>query len=76
MEPLPPELVYNRFEPVLAGPKMEDGVLKWTHGPSFEDGGIRFRLWAPDEEQVALVIEGRDPSRNDARMRTDFSKSS
>jgi maltooligosyltrehalose trehalohydrolase len=43
----------------LAG--MKDGVLKWTHGPSFEEGGIRFRLWAPKEEQVALVVEGRDP---------------
>jgi maltooligosyltrehalose trehalohydrolase len=40
---------------------MEDGVLKWTHGPSFEDGGIRFRLWAPSEDRVALAIEGRDP---------------
>jgi maltooligosyltrehalose trehalohydrolase len=40
---------------------MEDGVLKWTHGPSFEDGGIRFRLWAPSEEGVALAIDGRDP---------------
>ena len=40
---------------------MKDGVLKWTHGPSFEEGGIRFRLWAPKEEQIALVIDGRDP---------------
>ena len=42
-------------------PEMEDGVLKWTHGPSFEDGGIHFRLWAPSEEAVALVIDGGDP---------------
>ncbi len=35
--------------------------MKWTHGPSFEEGGIRFRFWAPKEEQVALVVEGRDP---------------
>jgi len=35
-------------------------VLKWTHGPSFEDGGILFRLWAPSEKRVELVIEGRD----------------
>ena len=34
-------------------------MLKWTHGPSFEDGGIRFRLWAPSEKRVDLVIEGR-----------------
>jgi maltooligosyltrehalose trehalohydrolase len=40
---------------------MEDGVLKWAHGPSFEDRGIHFRLWAPNEKQVALVVEGRDP---------------
>ena len=40
---------------------MKDGVLKWTHGPSFEDGGIRFRLWAPKEERIALVVDGRDP---------------
>ena len=43
----------------LAG--MRDGVLKWTHGPSFEDGGIRFRLWAPKEQQLSLVVEGGDP---------------
>jgi len=42
--------------------EMEDRVLKWTHGPSFEDGGILFRLWAPSEKRVGLVIEGRgDP---------------
>jgi maltooligosyltrehalose trehalohydrolase len=40
---------------------MEDGVLKWTHGPSFEDGGIRFRLWGPAEDRVALMIDGCDP---------------
>jgi maltooligosyltrehalose trehalohydrolase len=40
---------------------MNDGVLKWTHGPSFEEGGIGFRIWAPKEEQIALVIEGHDP---------------
>ena len=34
--------------------------MKWTHGPSFEDGGIRFRLWAPGEKRVGLVIDGRD----------------
>jgi maltooligosyltrehalose trehalohydrolase len=36
--------------------------MKWTHGPSFEEGGIRFRLWAPAEKRVDLVIEGQgDP---------------
>ena len=40
---------------------MKDGVLKWTHGPSFEEAGIGFRLWAPKEEQIALMIDGRDP---------------
>jgi maltooligosyltrehalose trehalohydrolase len=39
---------------------MKDGVLEWTHGPSFEKGGIRFRLWAPQEERIALRLEGRD----------------
>jgi maltooligosyltrehalose trehalohydrolase len=34
--------------------------LNWTHGPSFEVGAIRFRLWAPGEERVGLVIDGRD----------------
>jgi maltooligosyltrehalose trehalohydrolase len=33
--------------------------MKWTHGPSFEDSGIRFRLWAPGQERIALAIEGR-----------------
>jgi maltooligosyltrehalose trehalohydrolase len=36
-------------------------VLRWTHGPSLEDGGIRFRLWAPQEQQLWLVVVGRDP---------------
>ena len=39
----------------------KDGVLKWTHGPSFEEGGICFRLWAPEEERIALAIDGGDP---------------
>jgi malto-oligosyltrehalose trehalohydrolase len=48
---------------------MKDDALKWTHGPSFEQGGIRFRLWAPREKQVALVVEGchpvaMEPARN------------
>ena len=32
-------------------------VSKWAHGPAFEAGGIRFRLWAPAEKQVSLVLE-------------------
>ena len=40
---------------------MKEGVLKWTHGPSFEEDGIRFRLWAPKEERIALIVDGRDP---------------
>ena len=30
---------------------------KWVHGPAYEPGGIRFRLWAPAERQVSLVLE-------------------
>ena len=48
------------LEPALAVGN-GDGVLKWTHGPSFEDGGIGFRLWAPKDERVSLVVEGCDP---------------
>jgi maltooligosyltrehalose trehalohydrolase len=40
---------------------MEDDVLTRAHGPSFEDDGIRFRLWAPGEKRVQLVLEGRGP---------------
>jgi maltooligosyltrehalose trehalohydrolase len=40
---------------------VKDGVLKWRHGPSFEEGGIRFHLWAPKEERIELVLDGRDP---------------
>lgn len=34
---------------------MENGAI-WTHGPSFEAGGIRFRLWAPAEEALGLEL--------------------
>jgi maltooligosyltrehalose trehalohydrolase len=34
--------------------------MEWTHGPSFEQGGVRFRLWAPGEKRVDLVVEGYD----------------
>ncbi len=36
-------------------------MLRWTHGPSFEDGGVRFRLWAPKEERITLLVDGFDP---------------
>jgi maltooligosyltrehalose trehalohydrolase len=36
--------------------------MEWTHGPSFEHGGIRFRLWAPGEARVDLMVDGRDDS--------------
>jgi maltooligosyltrehalose trehalohydrolase len=29
----------------------------WAHGPLLEDGGVRFRLWAPAQERVSLVLE-------------------
>jgi maltooligosyltrehalose trehalohydrolase len=32
---------------------------RWTHGPSFEEGGIRFRLWAPAQKRVSLALDGR-----------------
>ena len=38
------------FRGGLAG-GMKDGVLKWAHGPSFEEGGIGFRLWAPKKSR-------------------------
>src|ERR1700692_2639667 len=61
MEPPTTQLVYvwGSNWGGLAG--MKDGVLKWTHGPSFENGGIRFRLWAPRQEQMTLMVDGRDP---------------
>ena len=36
-------------------------MSKWTHGPSLEDRGTRFRLWAPGENRVELEIKGRNP---------------
>ena len=40
--------------------------MEWTHGPSFEQGGICFRLWAPGQARIDLVIDGqRRPVRHD-----------
>lgn len=33
---------------------------RWTHGPSIEPDGVRFRLWAPSQREVALVLEAAD----------------
>ncbi len=30
---------------------------KWTHGPALEPGGARFRLWAPAQDRVSVIIE-------------------
>ena len=30
---------------------------QWTHGPSLEAGGVRFRLWAPAQNRVRLALE-------------------
>ena len=42
-------------------PPMISPASRWTHGPSLEPGGVRFRLWAPAEERVSLALEGRGP---------------
>ena len=67
MEPPQPELVYDGVQTGAGSWRMKDGVLKWAHGPSFEEDGIRFRLWAPKEERIALVIDGRDPVAMDRK---------
>src|SRR5215207_4875674 len=33
---------------------------RWSFGPGIEEGGVRFRIWAPKHRQIGLVIEGRD----------------
>ncbi len=44
----------------------------WTHGPSFEDGGIGFRLWAPGEAEVGLALEDRPGAIPMARRADGF----
>jgi maltooligosyltrehalose trehalohydrolase len=57
MEHLPRLLVCNPVgSSEQKAPRMSD-VPKWAHGPAFEAGGIRFRLWAPAEKRVTLVLE-------------------
>ena len=29
-------------------------------GAALQDGGVRFRLWAPGQRQVSLLLAGRD----------------
>ena len=41
---------------------MQRGLPSWTHGPLFEAGGVRFRLWAPGEERVSVVLESEGRS--------------
>jgi len=31
------------------------------HGAELHENGVRFRLWAPGESRVSIVIDGRDP---------------
>jgi maltooligosyltrehalose trehalohydrolase len=31
------------------------------HGAELHENGVRFRLWAPGEDQVSIEIDGRDP---------------
>jgi maltooligosyltrehalose trehalohydrolase len=57
MEHLPRLLVCNPVgSSEQKAPRMSD-VPKWAHGPAFEAGGIRFRLWAPAEKRVTLMLE-------------------
>ncbi len=41
---------------------MQRGLPSWTHGPLLEAGGVRFRLWAPGEERVSVVLESEGRS--------------
>jgi malto-oligosyltrehalose trehalohydrolase len=31
---------------------------RWSFGPRIEEGGVRFRIWAPKHRQISLAIEG------------------
>ena len=37
---------------------MKEGPARYRYGPSIEEEGTRFRLWAPDRD-LLLDIEGR-----------------
>ena len=41
---------------------MSSGERTWTHGPSLEPSGTRFRLWAPALTHVSVALEGRTPA--------------
>ena len=41
---------------------MQPGSPSWTHGSSLEAGRVRFRLWAPAEERVSVVLENEGRS--------------
>ncbi len=43
------------------GPMSFDRINPYRFGPERIEGGVRFRLWAPSCEAVALLLEGRDP---------------
>ena len=44
---------------------MQNRPRSWTHGPSFEEGGVRFRLWAPGHDSVELALEGGERLKMD-----------
>ena len=51
---------------------MNGGVRRWTHGPSFEEDGVRFRLWAPAQKRLALALESRGAAIPMERRDGDF----
>src|SRR5271166_833382 len=52
--------------------RMNGGVRRWTHGPSFEEDGVRFRLWAPAQKRLALALESRGAAIPMERRDGDF----
>ena len=47
-------------------------IARWTHGPSFEEDGVRFRLWAPAQKRLALALESRGAAIPMERRDGDF----